>query len=270
LSVGDAPHGSPASPPRAEELRFDRAEYAEEPAETSCARCGAAIAGEYFNLRGAVLCGACRGAIVAADTAGGGSSLLRALLLGAGAAGLGSAIYYAIRALTGYEIGLVAIVVGLIVGGAVKKGSGGRGGRRYQALAVALTYFAIVTTYIPDILRGLSQRAATEAASAAPAPDAASFLLALLVLCAIACAAPFLAGFENIIGLLIIGFALFEAWRINKRVPLDIAGPFRVAAGSDGSDRPPSPAASTARRGGGPALGDASPDSPAPDEPAHR
>ena len=42
-------------------------------------------------------------------------------------------------------------------------------------------------------------------------------------------AAPFLVGAQNIIGLLIIGFALFEAWKINKRVPVRIAGPFQLA-----------------------------------------
>jgi hypothetical protein len=41
-------------------------------------------------------------------------------------------------------------------------------------------------------------------------------------------AAPFLGGLENILSLLIIGFALFEAWRINRRAP--IQGPFRTAA----------------------------------------
>ena len=44
----------------------------------------------------------------------------------------------------------------------------------------------------------------------------------------IAAALPFLAGFENIIGLLIIGFALWEAWKINRKVELAVVGPFQV------------------------------------------
>ena len=40
---------------------------------------------------------------------------------------------------------LIAIVVGLFVGRAVRWGSGGRGGRLYQGLAVVLTYLAIVS-----------------------------------------------------------------------------------------------------------------------------
>ncbi len=35
-------------------------------------------------------------------------------------------------------------------------------------------------------------------------------------------------GIHNPIGLLIVGFALWEAWKINKRVPLVFSGPFAV------------------------------------------
>jgi hypothetical protein len=35
-------------------------------------------------------------------------------------------------------------------------------------------------------------------------------------------------GFQNIIGILIIGFGVYEAWKLNRRVPLEIAGPFRL------------------------------------------
>jgi hypothetical protein len=43
-------------------------------------------------------------------------------------------------------------------------------------------------------------------------------------------AIPFLAGFENIIGLVIIAIGLYEAWKLNKRAELNVAGPFKVAA----------------------------------------
>ena len=48
-----------------------------------------------------------------------------------------------IRKITGYEIGIVAIGIGYLVGKAVRKGAGGFGGTRYQVLAVFLTYAAI-------------------------------------------------------------------------------------------------------------------------------
>src|SRR6266566_11816 len=74
-----------------------------------------------------------------------------------GGAVVGAAVYFGIAALTGYEFGLVAIVVGLLVGGAVRKGSNGRGGRRYQLLAVFLTYTAVVVTDSSLIARELQK-----------------------------------------------------------------------------------------------------------------
>jgi len=46
----------------------------------------------------------------------------------------------------------------------------------------------------------------------------------------LAYAAPFLLGLENIIGLFIIGFALYEAWKINRHVVLEAQGPYRLGA----------------------------------------
>src|SRR5436305_4473076 len=40
---------------------------------------------------------------------------------------------------------------------------------------------------------------------------------------------PIAGGFSNIISLLIIGVALFEAWRLNRRVTLQMTGPYRLA-----------------------------------------
>jgi hypothetical protein len=41
-------------------------------------------------------------------------------------------------------------------------------------------------------------------------------------------AIPFLGGFENILGILIIGFGLYQAWKINAYRPLVTEGPFQV------------------------------------------
>ena len=51
----------------------------------------------------------------------------------------------------------------------------------------------------------------------------------------VAFAAPFLAGFENILGILIIGFGLWQAWQLNRKRPFEVAGPFQVAAAAGGS-----------------------------------
>ncbi|HEX2223383.1 MAG TPA: hypothetical protein VHN15_04160, partial [Thermoanaerobaculia bacterium] len=79
--------------------------------------------------------------------------------------------------MTGYEVGLISILVGFLVGAGVKKGSGGYGGWKYQTLAVALTYVAICCTYIPMIYTGMKDEAAKaalepEVVTAATAPAA--------------------------------------------------------------------------------------------------
>ena len=51
----------------------------------------------------------------------------------------------------------------------------------------------------------------------------------------IAFASPFLSGASNIIGILIIGIALYEAWKLNKRVP--VTGPFQFASEPDAGGR---------------------------------
>ncbi len=57
------------------------------------------------------------------------------------------------------------------------------------------------------------------------------FLIGIMVLAALVMATPFLAGFENIIGIIIIGIGLYEAWKINKRPTMMLTGPHSVAGG---------------------------------------
>jgi hypothetical protein len=238
--------------------QFDRAEFESAGVRAQCAACGRALQGYYYEANGATVCEACRYAIEAQLTAGSGlSRSVRAIAAGTLAAVLGAVLYYAIGALTGYEFGLIAIVVGYAVGAAVRWGSGNRGGWRYQALAMLLTYLAIVGTYIPPIVRGLRESAAQAAAAEAPAhqdagtpaavatpaasttetaaqtdaaPGLGAFAIAFAIILVIAMAAPFLAGIENIVGLIIIGIGLYEAWKLNKRTTLTITGPHAIAA----------------------------------------
>jgi hypothetical protein len=89
------------------------------------------------------------------------------------------------------------------------------------------------------------------AAAGAPAPEAAGGLTALgivagLVLLLGLYALPVLVGFQQPIGLLIVAFALWEAWKLNKRVPLVINGPFEVAKAPAPEELPPEGIASHA------------------------
>jgi hypothetical protein len=82
-----------------------------------------------------------------------------------------------------------------------------------------------------------SQPGATAAAPAKPpaakadAADAAGLgtaLIAYVLVFGIAFASPFLGGADNLMGLVIIGIALYEAWKLNRGVA--VSGPFRVGA----------------------------------------
>jgi hypothetical protein len=153
-------------------LQLDRAEYAENAPER-CAACGQALGGSYYEVGGRICCAACQERIVAA-LAGrpGPAGFLRAAAAGLGGAAVGSAIFFAVRAATGYQFGLISILVGFLVGKAVHWGCGGRGGWPYQTLAVLLTYLAIVSTYVPPILDAIKQRQAVPTAATAMATAA--------------------------------------------------------------------------------------------------
>ena len=78
--------------------------------------------------------------------------------------------------------------------------------------------------------------ASTETSNAQPSAEngkpgsIGGLLIGLGFLLLLACAAPFLAGVENIIGLVIIGIGMYQAWKLTRRVPLVITGPHTLAA----------------------------------------
>ncbi|HEV2969836.1 MAG TPA: hypothetical protein VGY55_07590 [Pirellulales bacterium] len=228
-----------------------------------CIACRQPIASTYYALGDKLLCPVCRERVIAGPSGSQFGRVVRATLMGLGAGLLGALIWFLIRRVAQLEIGLVAILVGFMVGKAVRKGSGGRGGRGYQVLAVALTYCCIAANYMPDVVEavfrvarehrskaalqpGVDNKSQTGSATGDAAGKAASgspenpkpqvglartigamALLVLLVI-ALSLATPFLPGAQNIIGLLIIGFALWEAWKFNARRPLPISGPYQM------------------------------------------
>jgi len=131
-------------------MQFERADYGTPKIPTlTCASCGKTIDEFYFEINAKTFCMECKRRLEAQHKGGRVKRFLKALLAGSVAAVLGFGIYYGIMKATGYEFGLVAIVVGLMVGAAVRWGSGGLGGWPYQILAMFLTYNAIVLTYVP-------------------------------------------------------------------------------------------------------------------------
>lgn len=214
-----------------EDLQFDRTERTETAAVALCGYCNQPLDGSYYQINGRAACQGCHAQLMASlEKHGPVVSFVVASAFGTAAAALGGLVWYAVRALTGYEVGLIAVAVGFGVGFAVHKGSNNRGGPLYQALAILLTYLGICAQYVPDLWKGFREQP--------DAPTGAGLAVAFVLVCVLSLAAPFLAGFQNVIGILIIGFALYEAWKLNKRVPLAVSGPFRVEAAA-----PPMPVA---------------------------
>ena len=259
------------------DLQFEKAEYeGRRPGELSCVSCKLPIGGTYYTAGENAVCVLCRDQYERLITGGSGvGRMLAATALGIPAAVVGAAANYAVIAWTQTEFALVAIVIGLLVGGAVKMGSKGRGGLSYQLLAVGLTYLSITGSYVPvlfDAMReqakkaestgntletaplaekaGAPEQAAPAAGEAsASEPDAAAaasaeaqvppsgvqVVLAFGAILVFAMTMPFLAGLENIVGLFIIGIGLYEAWVMNRRAKVELEGPFEL-----GSSRPAS------------------------------
>lgn len=235
-------------------------------ASATCAACKRPILDQYWSAGEAVVCGDCKAAVergqqATPDVMSRAARFSRAALYGAGATVVGALIWYAVARLLNLEIGLIAILLGYLVGRAVFLGSGKRGGRRYQILAVFLTYLGIGLAYAPFALEALRESSGAEADSAraapsadsladagepAPAPgtagepsvtpggnpDAAGFLLAVGVLLLGILTLPVVISVGglpgSLISLLIYGFAIVQAWRLTASATVAFTGPFRV------------------------------------------
>jgi hypothetical protein len=208
-------------------LQFDRADFAGGQA-LKCSACSVAISGDYYQVNDQVVCPACSEKFAAYGSGGGSKAgrFLRATAAGIGGGFAGFLIYWGVLELTNINFGLIAIVVGWLVGNGVRWGSDRLGGKFYQLLALAITYVAICSTYIPLILR------------ASDAPDVTMpFVVKFIVAFIFSMAAPWLEGPSNIIGWIIIGFGLYQAWIMNRKIPIQITGPF-----STGQATPPAAA----------------------------
>lgn len=254
-----------------DDLQFDRAIHSEAPnasdAGLACAMCNTPLRTEYFHVAEQPACANCKSAVERANqnaaTQGRRPGIFaRAFVFGLVAAVAGAALYYAVIALTGWEIGLVAIVIGFMVGFAVHKGSGSAGGRRFQWLAIILTYFAVGLAYAPLAFKSFAQGdkptdaavsdsagvsasatasdSATEEPAAAPAAaqsDSAStpgmaaalgitflFIFALPVIYIVQ-SLP-----SGLISAIIILVGMQQAWKMTARSEVPVSGPYRVGS----------------------------------------
>lgn len=228
-----------------------------------CSECRAAMRTQYFALNERPICAKCRPQYAKMIERGvGPAAMRRAVIQGvlttlAGAAALAAGVII-------FPFFRLPIVVGIgwFMGKRIMGTVDGYGGRRYQYLAVGLTYLAIsIGSMIPAIKRAhddAKRRAAIEAAqirtlatehkaineelealgiepirAEQPKEEAGigSVLVAFFTL-------PILAMFEfglyvAGVGLLALGFALYKAWDLTDGQGLDLVlkGPFRVGSG---------------------------------------
>jgi hypothetical protein len=229
--------------------QFGTAEYVGSPGGDHCQFCHQPIAGNYFRANGAMTCPGCaekmRGEL-AQDTH---AAFVRASLFGVGAAILGMILYATFAIVTGIVIGYAALAVGWLVGKAMIKGSNGIGGRRYQIVAVLLTYAAVSTAAIPVLIhfagehkRGQQKQTAqseqsgsesnsdTDSQAEKTARPRPNFLSAMGTLLLLGLASPFLEFSGNplgaMIGLVILFVGMQFAWKMTGAKPLEIFGPF--------------------------------------------
>ncbi len=237
--------------------QFGTAEYKNAPGTDICLSCKQAISGAYYRINGILACERCATQVQAQMPKDSHSAFVRGIIFGIGGAIVGLALYAAFGIITGLEIGYVALAVGWLVGTAIKKGSQGIGGRRYQIAAVALTYAAVSLAAIPmgiaQIMKNkksapsataapgqtstnssdqtTSEEATSTSEAAAPRPVSPASVAGALLLAGLA--SPFLelaSGFSGIIGLVILFVGVNIAWKITAAPKLEILGPFKANA----------------------------------------
>jgi hypothetical protein len=237
-------------------IDFDRAKYRAQDGGASasaapCAHCNQPIEGEYWKVQTQAVCKRCRDQVSelvgrAASTKSLGKAALHGGLVALGC-GIGYAIFVGV---THIQLALVTIGIAFVVARVVRKASGGVGGRRFQVLAVALTYLASTMGYVPGVYKGLmegsektqhaevAKNGADVGANAQPPADQAetpkqnpfaALAIAVGILLAISLAAPFLELTEAPLGLLIVLFGLWEAWKLTREAHIVIEGPFQLA-----------------------------------------
>ena len=232
--------------------QFGTAEYLGTAGGDRCQFCHQPIGTNYFRINAATACAACADQArnqLAKDTH---SAFARAVLFGVGAAVLGLILYATFEIITSITIGYAALAVGWIIGKAMITASGGIGGRRYQIVAVLLTYAAVSLAAVPVAIhdfaqhpRELQKKSAQTNGASSPdslSPDSSSgadsspvnqkpgFGAEMVRLAFLGLASPFLDlasnPFGGLIGLFILFIGMRFAWHFTASRPAEVFGPF--------------------------------------------
>src|SRR5260370_12231757 len=154
--------------------QFGTVEYAPKAGTDVCKSCNQGITGQYFRVNGSLACARCVDQLknqIPKDTH---VLFARGLAFGFGGAILGVILYSGFSIITGIAIGYVSLAVGWIIAKAIKIGSRGTGGRRYQVAAAAFTYAAVSMAAIPIYLSQAIKQEAQKQAQTRPATPANS------------------------------------------------------------------------------------------------
>lgn len=230
---------SPEQLPDVAALQFRRAQPIDTPATPeaqACVACKQLIGNEYYHVQSHVICPQCAAKIQAGARSKKPIPWVRLVIFGGGAA-LAGCLLYAIVLAMGVQIGIVALAVGWMVGKAIRHASFGVGGRPQQILAVALTYFAISTSFLPAaFFIGAKQAVQAKKRTQEPAPKVLpvepkiSIGRAAAGLLVLAAVSPFLELASSPVGGLISLFILFiglqRAWALTAGHEILVKGPF--------------------------------------------
>lgn len=217
--------------------QFATAEYSPKSSTFTCAACKQPISGAYFQIKGAPVCAACTEKLRTQMPRDSHAAFVRALLFGVAGAFLGLVLYVVFALATGLIIGWVSLAVGYIVGKAMHMGSGGVGGRRYQVVAVLLTYFAVSMSAVPIAIEQsrMHEQAQVQSAETITQPAHVS-ARTIAVLAVVGIASPILDlrdPVQGLIGLIILFVGIRFAWKFTAARTLNISGPYTaVSAGA--------------------------------------
>lgn len=198
-------------------MDFQQAQFegVSEKPQVMCASCKTILEHQYWTAGPVTVCRNCADQLRAGPPKDGGFlRFLKAFLFGNGAGLVGAAGYGAIIYFTGYELALITIFIGWLVGRAVMIGSENLGGRGYQVMGAVLTYIWCVEAFVPMLVKGAME-------GNDPPPLAAAIAISPFL----ALALPFL-GEMGILGILILSFGVFRGWREPKRIEIPVDGPF--------------------------------------------
>lgn len=152
--------------------QFDTAEF--KSSENACSFCQTALSAGYYRINGKLSCANCVQQLQNAIPRDSHAAFVRAILFGSVAAVIGMAAYAVVEITTNMTIGFLALGVGFLVAKAMMMGSGNVGGRRYQVVALLLTYAAISMAIVPVALSQMYSEAKAKKAAAAASHTSSS------------------------------------------------------------------------------------------------